>query len=213
MYVILWEGTCNQALILAEGYCYLRGTGIFINHFSAFISMGRCKKLGSQNLHKILNYMRASSVDFPRAQSALSWPSPWIPVGRYCRSVTTLANNLILVKLDGGQLSVFYNPFPLGVKFDQGLGDISWPVGPTVLGMLLLKAGEDFLDRPLDVLLVDQAPSTVAKSLWTICLTSLLWSRTWLTLFFFPYLELHYYNHCSYRTVYLNNHFRLPHHH
>ena len=45
------------------------------------------------------------------------------------------------------------------------------------LGMLIPRLGEDFVDRPLNVLLLDEALLTITKSLWTTCLTSLLLSR------------------------------------
>ena len=47
-YVILEKGVCNQAHILVENYCWSQGTVILVNDFSAFLSMGRCRKLGSQ---------------------------------------------------------------------------------------------------------------------------------------------------------------------
>ena len=40
-------------------------------------------------------------------------------------SATAVANDLILVELDDGQHSLFYNPFPSGLNFSQGLGGIS----------------------------------------------------------------------------------------
>ena len=69
--------------------------------------------------------------------------------------MTAVANVLILVELDNGPHSLFYNPFPFSLNFDQGLGGISSPGCPTALGMLIPKSGEDFVDRPLIVLLLD----------------------------------------------------------
>ena len=39
--------TCNQAHFLVEGCCSLQGTSISVNDISAFLSMGRCRELGS----------------------------------------------------------------------------------------------------------------------------------------------------------------------
>ena len=122
-------------------------------------------------------YLRASSVSFPGTQSASSWSSPWIPFKVYYRTVTAVADDLILVELDGGQHSIFYNLLSLGLNFNQGLGGISWPLCPMVLRLLIPRSGEDFLDRLVSVLLLDLGPVKVARSLWTTCLTSLLWSR------------------------------------
>ena len=72
-----------------------------------------------------------------------------------CIVATTVDNDLILVELEGGQHSLVYNPFPFDLNFNQSLGDISPPVCPTGLGMLIPRSGEDFIDRPLSVLLVD----------------------------------------------------------
>ena len=47
--------------------------------------------------------------------------------------------------------------FPFSLNFDQGLGGILWPVRPMVLGMFIPRSGEDFIDRPLHVLLLDLA--------------------------------------------------------
>ena len=71
-----------------------------------------------------------------------------------CTSANTVTNDLILVELDGGQQSLFYNPLPFGLNFNQGLGGISGPICLTVLGMLIPSSGEDFVDRPFSVLLL-----------------------------------------------------------
>ena len=55
IYVVLVKwGTCRQAHILAEGHCQSQesccqsqGADVFINDFSAFLDMRRCKKSGS----------------------------------------------------------------------------------------------------------------------------------------------------------------------
>ena len=88
------------------------------------------------------------------------------------RSVTAVANDLILVEMIVGNTFCFYSPFPFGLNFDQGFGDISWQACPKVLGMLTPKSVKDFLVSLLSVLLLD-----LAIDLWTMCLTSLLWSR------------------------------------
>ena len=48
------------------------------------------------------NYLRASSLSFPRTQNASFWSLPWIPFRVYYRSVTAVANDLILTELEGG---------------------------------------------------------------------------------------------------------------
>ena len=68
---------------------------------------------------------------------------PWIPFSVCCRSVTAIANDLILVELDGRQYSLFYHYLPLDHKLNQGLGDISWPVCPTELRKFIPGSGED----------------------------------------------------------------------
>ena len=66
-----------------------------------------------------------------------------------------MANDLILVEMDGRQHSLFYNPFPFDLNFNQGLGGVLCPVCPTTLGMLISGSGKDFADRPLSVLFLD----------------------------------------------------------
>ena len=61
----------------------------------------------------------------------------------------------------------FHNPFSLSLNFHQSLGGILWPIYPLALEMLIPRSGEDFVDKPLSVLLLGQALLTVAKSLWT----------------------------------------------
>ena len=39
--------------------------------------------------------------------------------------IASVASDLILVELDGGQQSLFYNPFPFGLNFSQSLGGVS----------------------------------------------------------------------------------------
>ena len=50
---------------------------------------------------------------------------------------TAVASDLILVVLDGGQYSLFYDPFPFSLNFDQGLRSSLWLVCPMALGMLI----------------------------------------------------------------------------
>ena len=45
IYVILVKGYMKSITLV--GYCYLRGTNILVNGFSAFLSVRRCKKPGS----------------------------------------------------------------------------------------------------------------------------------------------------------------------
>ena len=98
----------------------------------------------------------------------------------YCMSSYT-ANNSNLIELDGGQHFFFYKTLLLCLNFDKDLGGISWPICPTALGILIPMSGEDFIDMLLTVLLLDSGLLIVAQSLWTACLTCLLWSRKWLT--------------------------------
>ena len=73
------------ALILIEGCCYSQETDIFLNGFSASLRLGKYKELS--------NYLKASSLHFPRAQSASFWFSLWVSC---YRSATAVANDLIL---------------------------------------------------------------------------------------------------------------------
>ena len=66
-----------------------------------------------------------------------------------------MAEGLILVELEGGQRSLFYNSLPFGLNFNRSVGGISGPIYPTALGTLVPRSGEDFLDRPLNALLLD----------------------------------------------------------
>ena len=70
-------------------------------------------------------------------------------------SATAVANDWILVELDGGQHSSFYIPLPFCLNFDQTLGDISRAICPTALRMLILKSGQNFIDGTLNVLFLD----------------------------------------------------------
>ena len=84
----------------------------YLECFSAFLSMGKVQETGFIKLLKIPHYLSTGSASFPTEQNA----SPL---------VTTEAKDLILVELDGGRHSSFYNPHPLGTNCDQGLGGIS----------------------------------------------------------------------------------------
>ena len=55
------------------------------------------------------------------------------------------------------RLTLILPCFPFSLNFSQGLGGILWPVHPMVLGMFAPRSGEDFIDRPLHVLLLDLA--------------------------------------------------------
>ena len=85
-------------------------------------------------VHKIFSgiYLsRGQSVSFSSVLSASIWSSPWIDFRVYYRLVTAVANGLILIKLDGGQHSLFYNPFHFGLNFDQESESILWLVCST----------------------------------------------------------------------------------
>ena len=53
--MIFGKGLHAIKYILVEGCYNLVGADILLNGFSAFLSMGRCKKLGSQNF--LLKYL------------------------------------------------------------------------------------------------------------------------------------------------------------
>ena len=61
--------------------------------------------------------------------------------------------------------------------------------------MLGPRSGKDFVDRPLNLLLVDEALLTVARNLWAACLTSVMAQEVVPSCRFFPHMELHYYNY------------------
>ena len=211
-----WRGTCHQACILVEGDCYSRGPDIFISGFSAFLSVGRCRKLGSWDslLKRLKNYLGTNSTSFPRAQNASSWSSPWISFRVYCRSTTAVANDLVLVELAGGHHSLFYSPIPF-TQFQPRFGWHFVTNYPTVLGILILRPDQDCLVKTLHVPFLSQAQLTVADSLWTtvllVCYDMI--QEMVAACCLFPYLELHYYNHWSYRTVHLVTCFKFPSHH
>lgn len=125
--VYVWfgsRGTCSQTHILVEGYCYLKGTDNLVNSFSALLSTGRGKKLGSWKcLLEISNYLRVSSFSSQSTKRLiLTFTLDSFPGVLYCRSTTAMTNDLILVELEGGPHSLFYNPFPFGLNFVQGFG-------------------------------------------------------------------------------------------
>ena len=72
MYVRLSKGSLQSEHILVKVYCSSGKINILVNSLSAFLNMGRCKKMGSLKfLLKKLHYMRVGSASFPRAQGAL----------------------------------------------------------------------------------------------------------------------------------------------
>lgn len=77
---------------------------------------------------------------------------------------------------------------PLSHKFDQHFGVISWPVLSLVLGRFIPRSGKDYVDRPPNVLFLDQALLIIL--LWSACLTSLLWSRRCFPMSFIPMSEV-----------------------
>ena len=77
----------------------------------------------------------------------------------YCRSAA--ANDLILVGVDSGQHSLFYNSFPFGLNFKPRFGRHFMTNLSHVLGMLTPRSGEDLIS----VLLLDQALLAVVSGL------------------------------------------------
>ena len=118
----------------------------------------------------------------------------------YCRSATAVASDLILVELDGGQHSLFYNPLPFDLNFNQGLVGILWPICPTVLGMLIPGSGEDFIDRATQRVITGwRLFNRNQKPLDRLSYQSAVVQEMVPSCFFFPYLEFHYYNHWCFR--------------
>ena len=112
---------------LGKIYCFSQGGDILVNGFSAPLSMGRWRKLGSWN----------SPASFPRAQSASCWSSQWTSFRIYHGSVTEAADDLIL-KLG----NILYNPFPFYLNFNQGLVSILWQICPPVVGRLIPRSAK-----------------------------------------------------------------------
>ena len=65
-------------------------------------------------------YLGAGSANFPRARSALSWSSSWIPFRMYCRSATTVAMTWFLRN--------WMLPFDLNFNHCQVRWGLSWYV-------------------------------------------------------------------------------------
>ena len=63
-------------------------------------------------------YLKACSASFPEYKL----PHPDLQSEFLCRLITTLINNLIILEVDGGQHSLFYNLFPFGLHCNQALG-------------------------------------------------------------------------------------------
>ena len=134
-------------------------------------------------------------------------PHPDLQSEFLCRLITALVNNLIILELDGGQHSLFYNLFPFVLNCNQALGGILWPICPKEIGMLIPRSGEDFM------LLLDKALLIVNRT----CLDCLSYYSVMAwemvsSYHFFPYLELYYQDHWPYRTIYLVNLFKFPNH-
>ena len=66
-----------------------------------------------------------------------------------------MANDLILVELDGIQYCLFCNCVFFDLNFDSALGSALWSVCSMALGMLILRPGKHFIDRSLEVLLLE----------------------------------------------------------
>ena len=111
-----------------------RGAGISFNDFSAFLSEEWCKNLGSQRISLKTIYLKACSACFPRTQSGSPWSSPSSPFRVYYRS-----SHWWLHPCRTGWWSTCLSRqyLPLGHRFIQGLGGISWPICPTALGALV----------------------------------------------------------------------------
>ena len=45
-----------------RGFCWSQGADVPVNNFSAFLGMRRHKKLGSENLLKMSNYLKTCSA-------------------------------------------------------------------------------------------------------------------------------------------------------
>lgn len=166
----------------------VQGTDILVNSFSTFLSVGRCKNMGSENFSPKNIYLKVCSPSSPRGQSASSWALLWIPFNStVCERLLWLW--FILVELDGGQHSLFYNPFPFRLNCNQGLRGISWPVCPMVLGMLIPRSGKGFIDRPFSALILNWALLTLDNSFWTVWLVVIVLEMV-LFCCFFLYLEL-----------------------
>ena len=125
-------------------------------------------------------YLRASL----RAQGASWWSLPWIPFRMYWGSAAAVADDWML-----SHTVHFTTPYLLVLILTQVLGGILWP------RMLGPRSGKDFVDRPLNLLLVDEALLTVARNLWAACLTSVMAQEVVPSCRFFPHMELHYYNY------------------
>ena len=141
-----WRGTCSQAFILVEGYCYLRGTDILVNGFSAFLSMRRWKN----QMHNIFSW---------------KYLTIWGPVlsvflkhkeGTYlCLEFFSGWQWFDSCRIQWWTMFFILQSFFFNLNFNQGLEGTSWPICPTTLRMLILRSGMDFVDRPLNVLLLD----------------------------------------------------------
>ena len=93
----------------------------------------------------------------------------------YWGSAAAVADDWML-----GHTVHFTTPYLLVLILTQVLGGILWP------RMLGPRSGKDFADRPLSLLLLDEALLTVARNLWAACLTSLLWPRSGSLLLLLP---------------------------
>lgn len=122
-------------------------------------------------------------------------------------SATTVADDLILTGLDGGQHSWFYNPFPLGLNCSQGF---SWLVLPHGTQSALSQVNWRFHWLGHSVCYYGLGPvSRNPEHLDPLSYWSL-WSGNGSFICSFPYLELHYCSHWSYTNMYLVNALRSP---
>ena len=120
------HATKNSSWLKATVIFQRTGSLVFLMLFSVWED-------GTNWVHKIFSRIYPSqgqSVSFSRVPSASVWSSPWVYFRVCYRLVTAVANGLILIKLGGGQHSLFYNPFTFGLNFDQGWGSILWLVCP-----------------------------------------------------------------------------------
>ena len=110
--------------------------------------------------HKIFtwkhDYLKAGSCRFfPEHRVPYFW-SPWTPFRGYWSSAACSGHEIILVEA-AGKCQLPVSRVPSQPHIWPCFWGISWPLCPAVLGRLLPRSREDSIDRPLSVLLLDQA--------------------------------------------------------
>ena len=157
------------------------------------VSLGtrRSQNWGSKNLYlKTPHSWKASSGIFPE-HSALFLIST---LNSFCRVLKVRSSQLSWCHLCRDSWQSPVSRVPSWPHIWPCSGGISWPLCPAALGRLIPRSREGSIDRPLNVLFLERA-LWVAKSLAHTCLTSHLVQENIPFSSFFPYLELHYYNH------------------